>query len=373
LSFVFRPEIPWLMSRRPTFLALMFLLATPLVAAPAAGPPLLTYDALPLGTVDTPLVLRTFVPDPGIDEAVFAHHGRGKNARKYDIDAGKDTATEVPVINGIPAAIAVNHGPALSYAFDTTEGRLLYAWQGGFLDLFPYWGDQALGNRVAYDYLPRLVGTLFYQAAGRHPLELDGRSVAELGRPRFVGYDLVEGQPTFIVAHGRYTVRTRVQPLTAQLGLRLEISVAPPATLTYRREDARYTLQQKAAGAGALEVTLTGPTLASFAGYPRKTNLTSATRVAGEQLSRTYGCVGCHSTDGSGGHGPTWAGLYNRERPLIDGTTTKADEAYLLESIGAPNAKIVHGFAPNFMPAYKLKELEAESLVRYIKSLAAPK
>ena len=361
-----------MMSRRPTLHALIGLLVLPLVAAPPSGPSLLTYDTLPLGTTGTPLVLRTFVPDPGIEDAVFAHHGRGRSARKYDIDAGKDTATEVPVINGIPAAIAVNHGPALSYAFDTTEGRLLYAWQGGFLDMFPYWGDQALGNRVAYDYLPRLVGTLFYQAAGRHPLEIDGRSVAEFGRPRFVGYDLVQGQPTFIVVHGQYTVRTGVRPLTAQLGLRLEISAEPAATLAYRREDGRYDLQQRSGERGSLEVTLKGPALASFAGYPRKTKLTTASSAAGEQLARTYGCVGCHSTDGSGGHGPTWAGLYNRERPLGDGTTTKADESYLLESIGAPNAKIVQGFAPNFMPAYKLEDLEAESLVLFIKALGAP-
>src|SRR3954464_4869577 len=84
------------------------------LCAGAVTPGLLTYDPLPLGTPEAPLVLRTFVPDPGMDDAVFAHHGRGKTARKYDIEAGKDSATEVPVIAGIPAAIAVNHGPALS-------------------------------------------------------------------------------------------------------------------------------------------------------------------------------------------------------------------------------------------------------------------
>src|SRR3954470_11349477 len=179
------------MLRRPGFFVLVLFLAPSLPAAPASGP-LLTYNTLPLGRVEAPLILRTFVPDPGIDAAVFAHHGRGKTALKYDIEAGRDSAAEVPVIPGIPAAIAVNHGPALSYIFDTTEGRLLYAWQGGFLDMFPSWGDQELGNRVSYDYIPRLVGTLFYQAAGRHPIEIEGRTLADYGPPRFIGYDLID-------------------------------------------------------------------------------------------------------------------------------------------------------------------------------------
>jgi hypothetical protein len=257
--------------------------------------------------------------------------------------------------------------------FDTTECRLLYAWQGGFLDMFPSWGDQELGNRISYDYLPRLVGTLFYQAAGLHPVEINGRSVSDFGSPRFVGYDLVAGQPAFLFSFGDYTVRMRVQPLTQQLGLQLEISSEPVARLSYRSEDSRFTVEQKASPAGALQVTIRGTALATFAGYIRKTNFTKATIEAGEQLSRIYGCAGCHSSDGAGGYGPTWAGLFNRDRPLIDGTTTKADEAYLLESIKAPNAKIAQGFAPNFMPPYNLKELEYESLVLFIKSLAAPK
>ena len=368
---VFRLRSQVVNPRRSAYPAFLFL-ATLLFSAPA-NPPLLTYDTLPLGTVEAPLVLRTFVPDPGLDDAVFAHHGRGKSARKYDIDAGKDTAAEVPTLNGIPAAIAVNHGPALSYVFDTTEGRLLYAWQGGFLDMYPYWGDQELGTRIAYDYLPRLVGTLFYQASSRHPLTIDGRNASDLGRPKFVGYDLVQGSPTFIVAFGGHTVRTRVQPLARQLGMQLEISVAPAATLSFRNEDPRFALQQKTATNGTLQITLTGVALGSFAGYPRKTNVTTASSETGEQLSRIYGCVGCHSTDGSGGHGPTWAGLFNRDRPLIDGTSAKVDDAYLHESIKAPNAKVAQGFAPNFMPAYNLKELEYDSLVLFIKSLGAAK
>lgn len=341
----------------------------PAILARAETPPLLTYNTLPLGSAAAPLIMRTFVPDPDLDEAIFVHHGRGKAALKYDVDAGKDTAVTVPPIQGIPAAIAVNHGPALSYVFDTTEGRLLYAWQGGFLDLFPYWGDEQLGNRVEYEYLPRLVGTLFYKAAGGHPIVINGRSASALGRPQFVGYDMVKGQPTFIVRFGDYQVRTTLQPMKETPGLHLEISSEPRAALSYRSEDGRYTIAEAGRPEGTLRVTLTGAMLGTFTGYPRKLDLKSASIAAGEHLARIYGCVGCHSIDGSVGYGPTWQGLSNRERPLVDGSTVRADDAYLRESIENPNAKLAQGFPPHFMPPYLLKELETDSLVLFIKSL----
>ncbi len=38
-------------------------------------------------------------------------------------------------------------------------------------------------------------------------------------------------------------------------------------------------------------------------------------------------------------------------KPLADGSTVTADEAYIRESILNPNAKIVEGFAAGLMPA----------------------
>ncbi len=63
-----------------------------------------------------------------------------------------------------------------------------------------------------------------------------------------------------------------------------------------------------------------------------------------------FGCVGCHSIDGTPGVGPTWQGLLGRQEQMTDGTTVTADEAYIRESILNPNAKIVNGFNPNIMP-----------------------
>lgn len=100
-----------------------------------------------------------------------------------------------------------------------------------------------------------------------------------------------------------------------------------------------------------------------------------------------YGCVSCHSSDGSTGVGPTWAGLSGREVTLADGTTVTADEAYLRQSILSPNSQIVSGFPENVMPAnFEEQFMTAESnlqanqgleidivddLIAYIESLPA--
>ncbi len=62
-----------------------------------------------------------------------------------------------------------------------------------------------------------------------------------------------------------------------------------------------------------------------------------------------FNCQSCHSIDGSDGTGPTWLGIYGREELLESGETIIADDAYIQESIYAPNAKIVQGYAANVM------------------------
>lgn len=356
---------------RPVVLALSA--ACCLRAAAPAEAPYLTYNPLPLGTPDRPLLLRTYLPDPDLDPAVFAHHGQGDRSPRYQPTRGEDVPGEYQPIKGVPAAIGVNHGPGFSYVFDTTEGRVLYAWQGGFVDLYPYWGDQQSGGRSSNDYVPKLVGTLFYKAAGKHPIEVNGRSVSDLGPVRYVGYDLKDHQPTFIVKFGDRTIRLRVRAGGKEPVVKFEIAAEPAAKLSYRSEDSRYGVKQEAGANGTLNVTLTGTAFGTFAGYPRRSNITAASAEAGDTLSKNYGCVVCHTSDGSLSHGPTWAGLFDTERALVDGTKVKVDDAYILESIKNPNAKIAQGFAPNFMPPYPMmKDVEYESLVLFIKSLKQP-
>ena len=93
--------------------------------------------------------------------------------------------------------------------------------------------------------------------------------------------------------------------------------------------------------------------------------------LRGQQLAQDYGCVNCHSADGSPKTGPTWQHLSESTVKLTDGTSVTADDNYLKTSIINPNAQIVLGFPANVMPDFStvLDQTMVESLVAYIKTL----
>lgn len=91
----------------------------------------------------------------------------------------------------------------------------------------------------------------------------------------------------------------------------------------------------------------------------------------GSQLVQQYGCVACHSLDGTVVVGPSWKGIYGHQVTLTDGTTVNVDEAYLKESIINPSAKLVQGFQ-NLMPnTYRdqLTDEQIADIIEFIKSL----
>ena len=90
---------------------------------------------------------------------------------------------------------------------------------------------------------------------------------------------------------------------------------------------------------------------------------------AGQNLAVLEGCAACHSVDDSIKIAPPWRGLYGSQIELDDGSIVTVDEAYLIESIKEPNAKIVKGFTRGAMPAISLTKEEINSLVAYIKSV----
>jgi mono/diheme cytochrome c family protein len=92
----------------------------------------------------------------------------------------------------------------------------------------------------------------------------------------------------------------------------------------------------------------------------------------GKTLATSNGCTACHSVGGAAGVGPTWKGLAGHDVPLADGSTVKADDAYLKESIVNPGAKIVKGFSNGIMPANfkdKLTDAQIDAIIAYIKTL----
>ena len=90
---------------------------------------------------------------------------------------------------------------------------------------------------------------------------------------------------------------------------------------------------------------------------------------SGEKLFSRFGCVNCHHADGSG-RGPSLVGVFGKPVLLESGETVMADEAYIRESILAPNAKIVKGY-PAIMPTFQgqVSEEQLLQLIAYVKSL----
>jgi len=94
--------------------------------------------------------------------------------------------------------------------------------------------------------------------------------------------------------------------------------------------------------------------------------------AAGSKLFESLGCSGCHSLTGGTLVGPTFKGLYGSKVLLSTGQRVTADDAYLLQSIEDPDAKIVKGFPKGVMSATirpgSVPEAKAKQLVAFIKS-----
>ena len=110
---------------------------------------------------------------------------------------------------------------------------------------------------------------------------------------------------------------------------------------------------------------------------PRDTTTKQAivSEARGQELATLYGCVGCHSIDGTtdGKSGPTWKGLWEAGRTLADGRKVRATEEYLTESIFEPSKVSQPGYQDleAGMPSYKgiLSDEDVQSVILYIRSL----
>jgi cytochrome c oxidase subunit 2 len=97
--------------------------------------------------------------------------------------------------------------------------------------------------------------------------------------------------------------------------------------------------------------------------------------AAGQALfQQKLGCASCHGENGQGGRGPSLINLVGSLVPLDNGQKVTADDAYLRESILAPQAKIVAGYQP-IMPTFQgqIKEEELLQLIAFVKSLSPGK
>jgi mono/diheme cytochrome c family protein len=92
----------------------------------------------------------------------------------------------------------------------------------------------------------------------------------------------------------------------------------------------------------------------------------------GEGLFASLGCQGCHSLTGVKGTGPPLNGIFGKRSRLTTGQSVPVTEAYLIESIRDPDAKIVAGYQPGVMSAVirkgQVSQADAKKLADFIKS-----
>lgn len=332
--------------------------------------PILTYNNRPLGSPDQPLLMRTFMPNISLGDEVLARHVHSHNSPKYNPKQGKDVPGEYKPIEGLPAAIGVNYGAALSYCWDTVECRLVYAWKGGFLDMKSYWGDPKRGNRQSYGYVPELVGTLFMKAEGIHPVTINGRSISTSKKPpMFKGYIRKGRGYVFSYSVDEGVIHTSVEVSDQDYSVVLHYRFEGKGKIGFTQKGMNPAIQRTSDQ--QITVVLAGKKLAEYRGTVDKNLLKGGVNAAaGEKIFQAMACMTCHSVDGAKSHGPTLLGIEGSERKIKGHKApVTADDAYILESIQTPNAKVVDGFPENYMPPYKLKEAELKALLLYLKSL----
>jgi cytochrome c2 len=101
----------------------------------------------------------------------------------------------------------------------------------------------------------------------------------------------------------------------------------------------------------------------------RQVQITDAQAMRGQQVSTDYGCIACHTVDGSPGVGPSWLGMWGRTETLSDGSTVVVDEDYFVDSILNPGRDLVAGY-PNVMLRAFVQEEEVIDLMAFARSLA---
>jgi len=88
----------------------------------------------------------------------------------------------------------------------------------------------------------------------------------------------------------------------------------------------------------------------------------------GKALMDKYGCIACHSVDGSQKVGPTLKGYFGAKLTQEDGTEVVGSEERMRGSLD--KTQPLKGFPPT-MPAYgpNIGEADRAALVAYVKSL----
>jgi cytochrome c oxidase subunit 2 len=94
----------------------------------------------------------------------------------------------------------------------------------------------------------------------------------------------------------------------------------------------------------------------------------------GKRLIEQFGCLACHSLDGTKLVGPSFKGVYGHEQPVVTNGKTRnvvADDEYIIRSILEPDADIVEGFTKGQMTSYKgqLSDDDIRQIIEFLKTV----
>ncbi|MCH2063596.1 MAG: c-type cytochrome [Roseibacillus sp.] len=152
-----------------------------------------------------------------------------------------------------PAAIAVAVNDELHYCWDAGECRLRYIWKGDFIDGWAVWRGN--GNGLA-----KIQGEVLLREE-KNPVPYLDLVDSARPRPKFLGYSLVEGLPTFRWRAGKIEVTETIRPTSDGKALTRSFAVTGeiPSALKFKSSDKMSVSTESAVldGNGRLTVTLT--------------------------------------------------------------------------------------------------------------------
>ena len=238
----------------------------------------------------------------------------------------------------------------------------------GFVLFLAYYGSVALGKTEAADPRPLRIDVIGSQWSWRFEYPNDGIVSTDLVLP--VNKQALLNLSSTDVIHSFWVPEFRVkQDLLPGEGFERELRITPTETGEYSVRCAELCGRNHYAMLAPVKVlsqsefdlwiqSQTGP-------------VSDDPVVRGEVFVQQFGCVACHSLDGSESIGPTWKGIYGNSEMLEDGSTVLVERDYLFKSVRNPGIQIVAGFK-NVMPeniAADMTDEQIEDVIAFIESL----
>jgi len=136
-------------------------------------------------------------------------------------------------------------------------------------------GRPQRGNRLSNNYVPHLVGTLFYKADATSEIFVDGKPLTDLSDPKYIGYDLKDGSPVFTYSRGGKTFSNSLVPnKKIPLSYDFTISSMDAKSITFGKGGTNPN-------GNVLQHTFTGENIKVYQGFPRDLKIKTSTVANG--------------------------------------------------------------------------------------------